>query len=272
MALTAIACLGLTAQAFATHARPKGASPANFRLVPAFEECFGPNMTHGPPLSVPSCNPTIQSSTYLTMNAPDRAAPFNTAADGSGLVTLSTTCLVPGTTTQVTGAGATPPCSDAGDQEDVKVTATMSGIRCVGVGGQGNCAGGGGSLYNGKLLLDMPMRLTDHHNQIVPNPAGADCSDTISCSATTDFATWPIGLQCASGNCNYTTSVDLTVPGALLESKRAVVQLGPVEVQDAGLNGQLAAAPSPAAGACPPACQADGDANTVYLTQGFFAP
>ena len=206
------------------------------------------------------------------MNAPDRSAPFNTAADGSGLVTLATTCLVPGTTTQITGAGATPPCSDAGDQEDVKVTATMSGIRCVGVGGQGNCAGGGGTLYNGKLLIDMPMRLTDHHNQIVPNPAGADCSDTISCTATTDLTNWPIGLQCASGNCNYTTSVDLTVPGALLESKRAVVQLGEVQVQDAGLNGQLAAAPSPAAGACPPACQADGDANTVYLTQGFFAP
>jgi hypothetical protein len=213
----------------------------------------------------------IQSSTYLTMNAPDRSAPYNTAANGSGLITFATSCLNPGTTTQVTSANTTPPCNDAGDQEDVKVTVTMGDIRCVGVGGQGNCAAAGG-VYSGKLLLDLPMRVTDHRNQIVPNPTGADCSDTISCTATTDFITLPIGLQCVSGTCNYTTSADLTVPGLVQELKRTVVQLGAVEVQDAGLNGNLAAAPSPFAGACPPACQADSDANTTFLTQGLFVP
>jgi hypothetical protein len=229
-------------------------------------------MTHGAPLALPSCNPLIESSTYLSMNAPERLAPFLGSADGTGLVTLKVTCLVPGTTTQVTGVNANPPCSDAGDQIDVKVTVSLTGVRCKGVGGQGNCAGGAASLYNGKVLVDMPARLTDHHNQIVPNPAGADCSDTVSCTATTDFANWPIGLQCASGTCNVTTSMDLAVPGSIIETKRAVIQLGAVEVQDAGLNGQLAAAPSPAAGVCPPACQADGDANTVYMTQGAFVP
>jgi hypothetical protein len=246
----------------------------NIRLVPAFEECFGSSggMTHGPPLAVPSCSPVIQSSTYLTLNAPDRSAPFNSAANGSGVITLATSCLVPGTTTQVTGANSLPPCNDAGDQEDVKVTAALSDIRCVGVASQGNCATGAGGVYNGKLLLDMPMRVTDHRNQIVPNPAGVDCSDTTSCTATTDFISLPIGLQCVSGACNYTTSADLTAPGLIMETQRIVVQLGAVEVQDAGLNGNLAAATSPFAGACPPACQADTDANTTFLTQGLFAP
>jgi hypothetical protein len=272
--LVAIACLGLSAQAFASHARPKGASPVNIRLVPAFEECFGSSggMTHGPPLAVPSCSPTIQSSTYLTMNAPDRSAPYNTSANGSGLIALAVSCLQPGTTTQVTTANKTPPCSDAGDQEDVKVTATFNDIRCVGVASQGNCATGAGGVYNGKLLIDMPMRVTDHRNGIVPNPAGVDCSDTTTCTATTDFISLPIGFQCVSGTCNYTTSADLTAPGLIVETQRMVVNLGAVEVQDAGLNGNLAAAGSPFAGACPPACQADTDANTTFLTQGLFVP
>jgi hypothetical protein len=271
-ALTVIACLGLVAEASAEHARPKAATPMNIRLVPAFEECFGPNQTHGPPLAVPSCNPVIESSTYLSMQAPERLAPWLGSADGTGLVTLKVTCLLPGTTTQVTGSNTAPPCADAGDQIDVKLTVSMTGVRCKGVGGQGNCAGGAASLYNGKVLVDLPARVTDHHNQIIPNPAGADCSDTVSCTATTDSANWPIGLQCASGTCNVTTSFDLAVPGSNIEGKRSVIQLGAVEIQDAGLNGQLAAAPAPAAGACPPACQADGDANTVFMTQGTFVP
>jgi hypothetical protein len=270
--LTLVACLGITADAFGEHARSKAATPAAFRLVPAFEECFGPNRTHGAPLAVPSCNPPIQSSTYLTMAAPDRLAPFNLSADGTGLVSFKVTCLNPGTTTQVTGSNPAPPCNDAGDQIDVKVTVTLSGVRCVGVASQGNCAGGAASLYNGKVLVDMPMRWTDHYNAIIPNPAGADCSDTTSCAATADFPNIPIGLQCASGSCNYATSADLTVPGSALEGKRASIELGEIQIQDAGLNGNLAAAPAPAAGACPPACQADTDANTVYLTQGLFVP
>jgi hypothetical protein len=148
----------------------------------------------------------------------------------------------------------------------------MSDVRCVGVASQGNCATGAGGVYNGKVLLDMPMRVTDHRNAIVPNPAGVDCSDTTSCTATTDFISMPIGLQCVSGACNYTTSADLTAPGLIMETQRMVIQLGAVEVQDAGLNGNLAAAPSPFAGVCPPACQADTDANTTFLTQGLFVP
>jgi hypothetical protein len=263
-ALALVACLGFAAEAFAEHARPKAATPSTIRFVPAFEECFGPNSTHGAPLALPSCNAPIQSSSYLTMNTPDRPVPFNTTANGTASMILKTTCLTPGTTTET---GQVPTCPDAGDQLDVKITFNSGDVRCVGAGGQGNCTSGAGSLYNGKLLVDMTMRLSDHYNATT----GQGCAATTTCSATANFPVWPLGLQCASGNCNYVTSADLIVPGVALEGKRAVIELGAVEVQDAGLNGNLAAAPAPAAGVCPPACQQD-DAASLYLSQGLFIP
>lgn len=263
-----VACLGFTAEAVAEHARPKAATPAIVRFVPAFEECFGSDMFHGAPLAIPSCSAPIQS-TYLTLVAPERVPPFQATANGTAALTLKTGCLTPGMTTDT---GEASPCPAAGDQIDIKMSFNATDVRCVGVAGQGNCAGGAASLYNGKLLIDLPIRITDHYNAIVPNPTGTDCSDTSTCAATADFPVIPVGLQCASGSCNYVTSVDVSVPGATVEGKRAVYGLGAIEVQDAGLNGNLAAAPSPSSGVCPPACQADGDSNTVFLTQGFFVP
>ena len=220
-------------------------------------------MTHGPPLAVPSCSPPTQTSNFLTLNAPDRVAPYNTAADGTGFIELKVTCLVPGTTTQVTGAGANPPCSSPGDQADVKVTTSSTGVRCVAV--SGGCAAAGG-LYSGKILGVSQIRITDHYNQIVPNPVGADCSDTISCVATAIDLPFSVGAQCSAGACNYVTSADLTIPGAVQELKRAVVGLGALEVQDAGADGNLAGA------TCPPTCAQNGTDHAVAFTQGLFIP
>ena len=266
----AVATLGLlvtASSALAEHARPKGASPLNFRLVPAFVQCTGSvpaGMTHGPPLAVPSCSPPTQASSFLTLNAPDRVAPYNTAADGTGLITLSVTCLVPGTTTQITGAAGVPPCSGAGEQEDVKVQTVTTGVRCVGI--SGGCGAAGGT-YSGKVLGVSQIRITDHFNQIVPNPTGADCSDTISCVATAIDLPFSIGAQCAAGVCNTVTSANLTVPGAVKELKRAVVGLGALEVQDAGADGDLAGGV-----ACPPTCAQNGVDHDTAFTQGLFIP
>jgi len=266
----AVAALGLlvaASSALATHARPKGASPLNFRLVPAFTACGGSSptgMTHGPPLAVPSCSPPDELSNYLTLNAPDRVAPYNTAANGTGLITLAVSCLNPGTTTQVTSANNQPPCNDPGDQEDVKVTTTSTDVRCVTV--SGGCAAAGGT-YSGKILGVSQIRITDHYNQIVPNPTGADCSDTISCVATAIDLPFSVGAQCAAGSCNYVTSADLTVPGSVLELKRAVVGLGALEIQDAGADGALAGGV-----ACPPTCAQNGTDHNTAFTQGLFIP
>ena len=62
------------ASAATGYARPKGASPINIRLVPAFAQCSGASpagMTHGAPLAVPSCSPPDEASNHLTIGAPD---------------------------------------------------------------------------------------------------------------------------------------------------------------------------------------------------------
>jgi len=267
LALGCLVGLLTASTAFATHARPKGASPLNFRLVPAFAQCGGSSptgMTHGPPLAVPSCSPPDELSNFLTATAPDRAAPYNLAADGTALITLAVTCLNPGTTTQVTSANFSPPCNDPGDQEDVKITNASTGVRCVTT--SGGCSAPAAS-YNGKVLGTSSIRITDHYNQIVPNPVGADCSDTTSCVATAIDLPFDVGAQCTAGSCNYVTSADLTVPGATLELKRAVVGLGPIEVQDAGADGALAGGV-----ACPPTCAQNGTDHNIAATQGLFIP
>jgi hypothetical protein len=220
-------------------------------------------MTHGTPLAAPSCSPPDELSNFLTATAPDRAAPYNLGADGSAVITLAVKCLNPGTTTQNTG---TPPCSTplAAEDEDVLITNASTGVRCVTI--SGGCAAAAAN-YNGKVLGVSQIRITDHYNAITPNPVGADCSDTTSCVATALDLPFSVGAQCSAGACNYVTSADLTVPGSVLEQKRAVVGLGALEVQDAGADGDLAGGV-----ACPPTCAQNGTDHNTAATQGLFIP
>ena len=51
--------------------RPKGASPFQVFLTPAFKACGAPNRTHGGPLAFPSCAPPVQASDHLTVGTAD---------------------------------------------------------------------------------------------------------------------------------------------------------------------------------------------------------
>ena len=53
------------------YARPKGATPFQVPLVPAYRACAAPNRTHGAPLAFGSCNPPVLRSDYLTFGTPD---------------------------------------------------------------------------------------------------------------------------------------------------------------------------------------------------------
>ena len=53
------------------YARPRGATPFQVFLVPAYRPCVSPNRTHGAPLSYSSCSPPQQTSDYLTAGTPD---------------------------------------------------------------------------------------------------------------------------------------------------------------------------------------------------------
>jgi hypothetical protein len=240
------------------HARPKAASPSSVKLTPAFAQCTSANGTHGAPLALPSCGPGAQTSGFLTLNAPDRAAPFNTAANGSGNVTFKVTCL--SSVNPPVENGDSPPCTgNAGDQQDIKITSTLADVRCVGAGGQANCVGAAGSLYSGKVLLRTTIRITDrlHGGSLAPG--------------TMNDTPLNIGFQCASGSCTTTTSVDSVFPNVAQEQRRAVWQLGQVEILDAGLDGALNAAPAPSTGVCPPSCVGNGG-ETVFMRQGLLAP
>lgn len=269
LAIAAVGMLVAASSAFASHPRPKAASPLTFKLVPAFNACgAGANGTHGAPLALPSCNPPVQSSSWLTLNAPDRPAPFNTAANGNGTIILKVTCV--SSINPPVENGDSPPCNaNAGDQEDVKIVTTSADIRCqVGTaGGQGGCAGNAGSLYNGMVLGDSSITITDHLNATTGQP----CAATTSCVATVVALPFDVGAQCASGACNYTTSADAVVTNTVQEQKRAVVALGQLTVADAGSNGTLIGGPPPTTGVCPPACAQDDPSGTAFV-QGLFIP
>jgi hypothetical protein len=165
--------------------------------------------------------------------------------------------------------GDSPPCNaNPGDQADLKMTLAFADLRCV-RNDQGRCSGAG-SLYDGKVLTESFLRITDHYNALDPNPPAPDCSDSQSCSGTLPDIPFGIGAQCASGACNYTSSADAVVTGMIQELKRAVVGIGQVVVYDGGLNGNMIGNAPPTTGVCPPACATDDD--TLAFVQGLYAP
>jgi hypothetical protein len=78
----------------------------------------------------------------------------------------------------------------------------------------------------------------------------------VTCAGTGDAT---IGAHCA-----LNTTLDAVIPGIVRESKRAVWELGQIEVKDAGPNGTGYGT------GCPGAC-GDGDEQT-FMRQGVFVP
>ncbi len=83
-------------------------------LVPAFGPCTSPNRIHGAPLSFPSCAPSAQSSSTLTVGTDDANGQGQRSI---GFVTLST----------MTGNPATEP-----DDADVMIRLSLTDVRLAG--------------------------------------------------------------------------------------------------------------------------------------------
>jgi hypothetical protein len=202
--------------------RPKGATPVRAQFVPAFNNCTAPNRTHGAPLAFQSCAPPVQSSSVLTIGAPDANA---AAANFSGFAKYSV----------VAGNSATET-----DEADVKLTVSLSDVRNKTLL----------TDYVGPVLVTSDLKITDNSNSAeAPEPGTTqvgkyqfpvDCVSTISTST--------------GSTCNLNTTVDTIVPGTIVEGRRSVWELGQVEVKDAGPNGTGYAS-------CPPTC-GDGDETT----------
>jgi hypothetical protein len=105
--------------------------------------------------------------------------------------------------------------------------------------------------YTGELRALLDLRITDRLNgAALKTPATADdvpFSFNINCSAT--------GTS-EGGACNVQTTADAVTADAVREGKRAIWELGQVQVYDGGSDGDA---------------DTTGD-NTLFEVQGLFAP
>jgi hypothetical protein len=236
IAFGALAAMMIASVAQATHARPKGATPIRVSVVPAYNACTAPNRTHGPPLAFPSCNPPVQSSTSLTVGTPDANG---ATANSTAFIKLDVKVGVVG-----------PP-----DDSDVNITADSTDIRCkAGVTACGSANTADGPDYTGQLQGNATIRITDHYNAVAPG-GGTDAATVVdipfpvpaTCAATADAS---IGARCSTN-----TSANATVPGSVLDAKRAIVEIGQITITDGGPDGQNGTTP-----------------NTLFGVQGIFIP
>jgi hypothetical protein len=187
--------------------RPKGASPAQFFLVPAFQPCGASNSSHGGPLSFPSCAPPSQVSGQLTVGTPDSNGQ---PAKAIGKVVYTVHPGDPST-----------PADDADVAVDVKVSDVRKRADL--------------SDYQGELSLVTATRITDKDNTPDPSGAGpatvqdASLAVTVPCSATADST---VGATCATS-----TTVDAVVPGMVKEGRRSTWELGRLSLYDGGPDG-----------------------------------
>jgi hypothetical protein len=106
------------------------------------------------------------------------------------------------------------------------------------------------SDYTGELQVNPTVRITDRNN-------GASGTDP----ATGQDTPFPITTPCAAtagaagATCSLTSSFNAIVPGAVVERKRAIWQLGSIEVLDGGSDGVAAT-----------------DPNSLFARQGIFIP
>ena len=205
----------------AGYARPIGATPFRVPLVPAYAPCLGGNRFHGPPLAFSSCNPPQQSSGHLTVGNPNPTSP---AANSVGAVRLDVVVGNPGT---------------EANEADVRVAMSLTDVR-----NQNNL-----SDYTGQLQVNQGVRITDRHG-------GPSISETLQDTA------FPMTAPCAAtasttigATCSVSSTFNAIVPGVVVEGKRAIWQLGQVEVFDGGADGLASTSP-----------------NAVFARQGIFVP
>ena len=105
--------------------------------------------------------------------------------------------------------------------------------------------------YTGELEADPTLRITDRQSGAAGDePATVSDLDfpvTVPCAGTADTT---VGATCA-----VTTTADSVLPGTVSDGKRAIWQLGKLEVFDGGPDGL-----------------ASTEDNTVFARQGIFVP
>jgi plastocyanin len=205
--------------------RPRSATPLRASLALAYRQCqaASANRTHGPPLEHPSCTPPAQASDWLTVGTPDANGPAANSIGSARLVAL-------------TGDPGTP-----ADEADVRLVTSITDVRS---------RTSGLPDYTGELQARLALRITDRLNG--PSLTETGTGDTTFTFAVPCTATGNTGV---GSTCTVNTTADALAPGTVLEGKRAVWQVGKIELFDGGADGVASTA-----------------GNTLFADQSMFVP
>ena len=192
---------------FPGYPRPKGATPARFALVTAYEQCTDPNEIHGPPLGFGSCAAPQMTSDHLTVGTGDANG---LPARNEGYVRFDS----------VLGNPATP-----ADEADVKIEMFSDDIFTKAL-----------ADYTGELRAQFTVRITDRDNTPTGGgPAGPGTAVDVPLGAT--FGCVAVADPQEGSACAATTTMEAITPGAVKEGRRSTWQLDRVRVFDGGADG-----------------------------------
>jgi Tol biopolymer transport system component len=210
---------------------PRASNVTSVALVPAFRQTIGSTQcgatgrsvgSHGAPLSLLSCNPPSF--------VPGTAAHIGRQATGAATYTV-----VPGNPATVA------------DEADVSIVGSVSDLHASSATG----ADYNPDVSGPDVTLVTKFRISDALN-------GASLTDPGTVSDV-DFA---VAMQCVEtpdpslgSTCSISTSADGSMPGVIKESRRMVLQLMRVRLNDSGPNG----------------VRGDGD-DKNFAQQGFYVP
>ena len=112
-----------------------------------------------------------------------------------------------------------------------------------------------GADYTGELQGTATIRITDHYNGVAP-PAGTDPGTVVDIPfpVVTGVRRPPATARSVS-TCTANTSANATVPGAVKDGKRSIVEIGQIQISDGGPDGLVCTGP-----------------NTLFSVQGIFIP
>jgi hypothetical protein len=189
-----------------------GATPLRASLVPAYQQCSSGNRTHGAPLAYPSCNPPVQTSSFLTVGTPD--ANGTSAANAIAYAKFDA---LPG------NAGTT------ADEADMKITVSASDVR-----NKSDLTD-----YAGQLKVSTTTQLIDRDN----GPSETGTTQDIPIEYTVPCTTTPSNTA-AGSTCALSTTADAVTPNTVKEGRRTIWQMGKVNVYDGGADGVVSTNPN----------------------------
>jgi hypothetical protein len=225
----------------APYPRPLGASPMRLSLVPAFAPCDSAtaNATHPAPLSGASCSPPAPRSSLVAVGP--RSLGF------ARLIVL--------------GSGECAPFDSTHCYPDVTIRFNITDVRSGSPTGSDYATPSAQDLTGIATLPGAAqgetVQITDQNNRLDSDPPS-----TFARSATVVPLKFPVPIDCVAvanpidgSVCNAQTTANTLAPGSAVAGKRAIWELGQVQVLDQGANG----------------VPGDSD-DQVFEAQGVFVP